>query len=438
MTAPPVIGAISDTHASNSPAPNTFDAVSATYGAGSMADPYPLYAAARCDEPVMQGDILARFGIPSQADYANVGRQVFTVFRHSDVEAVLGDDATWSSDLLADGLGQFLGEMFLSARDGPSHRQLRGLLQTCFAPDALRRWKEKLIVPLIERHYGERIRALGRAELMQDIALPFPIHAIYTVLGFPDDPAAMARFADQALRILNGPQIEPAKAETAMAGAFAAAAELDESVKAIVQQKRAAGATGDTMIERLIQAELNGERFTDEQIAGIVRMMLPAAAETTTRTVANLFTLLFENPAMLDRVRADRGLLGKVITETMRLEPVAGFLARRATRDTELGGVAIPEGAAVSLVIGSANRDETVFENPDAFDIDRPFRRSFGFGHGVHMCLGMPIAKLELEAIGNFLLDLPGLRLDPDHPPPVISGLQFRSPGAVHMVWNVT
>ncbi len=428
--------AIDEALASAEPAADAFQSVSATYGGGGMADPYPLYAAARRDEPVAPGDVLARFGIPSQADYANVGRQVFTVYRHADVEAVLGDDVTWSSDLLADGLGAFLGDMFLSARDGRSHRQLRGLLQTCFAPEALKRWKEKLILPLIERQYGARLRGLGRAELVQDIALPFPIHAIYTVLGFPDDPVAMARFADQALRILNGPQIDPEKAEAAMASAFAAAAELDESVKAIVREKRAAGAAGDTMIERLIHAELDGVRFSDEQIAGIVRMMLPAAAETTTRTVSNLFCLLFENPVVLDRVRADRSLLTKAINESMRLEPVAGFLARRATRDTQLGGVAIPEGAAVSLVIGSANRDETVFDHPDAFEIERPFRRTFGFGHGVHMCLGMPIARLELEAIANFLLDLPGLRLDPAHPAPVIRGLQFRNPGAVHMLWN--
>ena len=418
------------------PAADAFQSVSATYGAGGLADPYPLYAAARRDEPVMVGDILARFGIPSQADYANTGRQVFTVFRHGDVERVLGDDVTWSSDLLADGLGTFLGEMFLSARDGPSHRQLRGLLQTCFAPEALKRWKATLILPLIERHYASRIRGLGRAELLRDIALPFPIHAIYTVLGFPDDPQSTARFADQALRILNGPQIDPEKAEKAMADAFRAAAELDESVQAVVREKRRAGADGDTMIERLIHAELDGVTFSDAQIAGIVRMMLPAAAETTTRTVANLMALLFDSPAMLDRVRTDRGLLAKTISETMRLEPVAGFLARRATRDTELSGVAIPAGAAVSLVIGSANRDETVFENPDAFDIDRPFRRTFGFGHGVHMCLGMPIARLELEAIAHFLLDLPELRLDPDFPAPVIRGLQFRNPGAVHMQWR--
>lgn len=415
---------------------DAFRSVSATYDAGGIIDPYPLYADARRNEPVMTCDILARFGVPSQADYANSGRQVFTVFRHAEVKATLQDDSTWTSDLLADGLGTFLGEMFLSARDGRPHRLLRGLLQTCFAPDALKRWKTTLIAPLVARDYGVDFRRRGRAELLRDLALPFPIGAIYTVLGFPDDPASAKRFADQALHILNGPQVDPEKAEAAMARAYKAAGELDESVKAIVRAKRETGAEGDDMIARLIRAEMEGMKLNDDQIAGAVRMMLPAAAETTTRTIANLMTLLLTHPDTLDRVRADRSLIAKAVTETMRLEPVAGFLARRATHDTELAGVAIPKGAAVSIVVGSANRDELVFERPDVFDIDRPFQPTFGFGHGVHMCLGMPMAKLELEAAANLLLDLPNLRLDPDQPPPIIRGLQFRGPDAVHLLWD--
>jgi cytochrome P450 len=414
-----------------------FRSVSATYDAEGLDDPYPLYAEARRNCPVMEGDILARFGIPSQADYANRGRRVFSAFRHADVRAVLQDDATWSTDLLVDGLGTFLGEMFLTARDGRSHRLLRGLLQTCFAPEAVRRMNERLIKPMIEREFGAPLRARGRAELLADLALPFPIRTIYTVLGFPDDPASAARFADQALRILNGPQVDPAKAEESMARAFQAADELDASVQEVVRAKRKEGADGDDMIARLIRAEMEGVRLSDVQIAGTVRMMLPAAAETTTRTLANLMVLLLERPDALARVRADRTLLPKAVTETMRLETVAGFLARRATRDTELGGVAIPEGAAVSLVMGSANRDEAVFDDPDTFNLDRPFRPSFGFGHGVHMCIGMPVAKLELEAAANLLLDLPGLRLDPERPAPRMRGLQFRGPDAVHLAWDI-
>ena len=413
-----------------------FRSVSATYDAHGVDDPYPLYAKARRECPVMEGDILAQYGIPSQADYANRGRQVFSVFRHADVRAVLQDDKTWSTDLLRDGLGAFLGEMFLTAKDGKPHRQLRGLLQTCFKPEAVRQMKTGLIEPMMEREFSAPLRPRRQMELLADLALPFPIRAIYTVLGFPDDPAAAARFADQALQILNGPQVDPERAEEAMAQAFRAAGELDASVQEVVRSRRTNGADGEDMISRLVRGELDGESLTDEQIAGIVRMILPAAAETTTRTLANMFVLLLRHPDQLERVRAERSLLPKAITETMRLETVAGYLARQATRDTELSGVAIPKGAAVSLVMGSANRDETVFDDPDRFDLDRPLKTTFGFGHGVHMCLGMPVAKIELETAANFLLDLPNLRFDPAHLEPQLRGLQFRGPEAVHLVWD--
>ena len=415
-----------------------FRAVSATYDAGGLADPYPMYAELRAATPVMEGDILARFGVPSQADYANLGRQVFSVFSHADVSAVLRNDELWTTDLLQDGLGRFLGEMFLTARSGASHRMLRGLLQPTFAPEVTQRWKRELVLPMMERNFGAKLRGAGRMELMREMALPFPIHAIYTILGFPNDPAQAEEFADLALQVLSGPQADPDKAEAAAARAFEAAAAIDERVRAVVAAKRTAGAEGDDMIARLIRAEADGERLDDGQIAGTVRMLLPAAAETTTRTLANLMVILLadESRDVLARVKADRGLIGKAITETMRLEPVAGFLARRAVRDTVLGGVAIPEGAAVSLVNGSANRDEKVFERPDRFEIDRPTRPNMSFGMGAHLCLGMPIARVELEAAANMLLDLPGLRLDADQPPPVIRGLQFRGPDSVYLVWD--
>lgn len=417
---------------------SAFRSVSSTYDAGGILDPYPLYAELRRTSPVMAGDILARFGVPSQADYANSGRQVFSVFRHADVAAVLRDDTLWTTDLLADGLGTFLGDMYLSARDGPPHRELRGLLQSCFTPAALQSWNKGLIEPLVEREYAAALRPQGRMELIAQLAQPFPIRAIYTILGFPSDPESAAQFADQALRILNGPQVDPKKAQESMKRAFEAAGELDASVRTIVAAKRATGAEGDDMIARLIRAEFDGKHLDDGQIAGAVRMMLPAAAETTTRTLANFMVHMLDNPEIMSQVRENRSLLPKAIAESMRLEPTAGFLARRATTDTVLAGVEIPEGAAVSLAGGSANRDETVFEQPDTFKLDRPTKPMMGFGYGVHLCIGMPVAKIELEAAANMLLDLPDLRPDPDQPPPVITGLNFRGPEAVHLVWETS
>jgi cytochrome P450 len=161
------------------------------------------------------------------------------------------------------------------------------------------------------------------------------------------------------------------------------------------------------------------------------------ATETTTRTFANLLLHLFKYPAVLERVRADRSLIPKALTESMRLEPVAGHLARLAARDTDIAGTTIPEGAAVCLSVMAAQRDETVFDNPDVFDIDRPFKPIMGFGFGPHMCLGQSLARIEIEAAINAVLDFPGLQLDPDYPAPVMRGMQFRGPDQLHVVWDV-
>jgi cytochrome P450 len=149
-----------------------------------------------------------------------------------------------------------------------------------------------------------------------------------------------------------------------------------------------------------------------------------------------MLVALLERPALLERVRADRALVPKVINEGMRWETASQFLARQATVDVEFRGVKIPAGAALSLASGSANRDEEVFENPDEFDIDRSAKVNLGFGAGPHLCLGMQIAKSEMEAMLNCLLDLPVLRLDPDAPSPRIVGAQLRGPRALHVVWG--
>ena len=138
----------------------------------------------------------------------------------------------------------------------------------------------------------------------------------------------------------------------------------------------------------------------------------------------------------LERVRRDRTLVRKALNESMRYEPVAAFHARQASRDVELRGVTIPQGAAVSLCAAAANRDEASYTDPEVFDIDRPLRPVIGFGYGVHMCLGMQVAQMEIEAAVNAMPDLPNLRLDPDKPHPQIRGMQLRCPDAIHVLWD--
>src|SRR5690554_4640030 len=123
-----------DPSASGADGEPAFTAVSAIYDGAGLDDPHSLYARLRATSPVMEGDILARYGVPSQADYANRGRKVFTLFRNADITEVLRNDKLWTTELLTDGLGSFFGDMFLSGRSGAAHRSLRNLLQPCFAP----------------------------------------------------------------------------------------------------------------------------------------------------------------------------------------------------------------------------------------------------------------------------------------------------------------
>lgn len=414
-----------------------FTTISDIYDGIGVTDPYPLYAQLSQETPVMEGDILARFGVPSQADYANKGRQVFTVFRNEDVVAALRDQETWSTNLLADGFGAFFGDIMLTTLHGDQHRRLRNLLQGCFAPQVLKRWNDELVVPLVRNELMAKLQPLGKADLVRDFALQFPVRIIYLMLGFPNSPELIERFAGWALRVLGGPQRDPEKAKQSMANAFKAFDELYNATLPIVAERRAAGAVGNDLIAHLLRANYEGQTLNDDQITNLVRMLLPAAAETTTRTFCNLMVLLFQNPETLKRVREDRSLIRNAINEAMRCEPVTGFLAREATRDVVLRGATIPKGASVSLCIAQANRDPDIYPDPNRFDIDRPPRSVLGFGFGVHMCVGMPIARMELEAALDAILDLPNLRLDPDYPAPEIRGMQLRGPDSLHVRWDV-
>jgi cytochrome P450 len=411
-----------------------FSAVSELFGSGEIEDPHSLYREYRRTQPIMEGDILAAFGVPSQADYANKGRQVFTLFRYADVLRVLRDGKTFSSTLLQEGLGQFLGGFLLTGMEDDVHKTTKALLAPAFSPKAIRHWKEALGPVAAEA--VSSIAPRGRAELMDDLLLPLPVRMIYEIIGYPRDEERVQEFAARAMRILVGPQRDPEKARLTMASAFAAAQELYDDTIEIVRQRRAAGSEGNDLIGYLLRAEDRGNRLSDEHITELIRQFLPAAAETTTRSFGSMLVALLSRPALLERVRADRSLMRKVIDEGMRWETASQFLARQAVVDVEFHGVTVPAGAALSLCSGSANRDEAVFENPDEFDIDRPAKTNVGFGAGPHLCLGMMIAKSEMEAMLDCLLDLPNLRLDPEAPPPRILGAQLRGPRELHVLWD--
>jgi cytochrome P450 len=192
------------------------------------------------------------------------------------------------------------------------------------------------------------------------------------------------------------------------------------------------------MISTLCQAELSdGSKMSDQEIVTFLRTFLNAGSETTSSALGSLFWHLLSNTDQLALVRADRGLVGAAIDESLRLEPPLGMTWRLCVADVELGGVQIRAGSPVAVCIAAANRDPGHFRDPDRFDVLRSEEAHITFGFGRHLCLGQHVARMEMTlAVNKFLDRLPYLRLDEEAPAPRERGFLFRSPGSLPVRWD--
>jgi len=412
-----------------------YSTVSDTYR-GADLDIHALCREMRHTSPVFEGDFVAQFGVPTNAGMQAGTRPTFALFKYQDVMAVLRDGASYTNGFIAEGLGAFFDGLIILAMDGEQHRSVRALLQPAFMPETVNKWRDK-IDRVIRKDFLEPMVTLKKADLM-DFGLNFPIREMYALMGFPeDDTQTYRQYAAWALAMVGGNQIDPAKAPEARRQAGIAVKSLYDAILKVVIQRRAEGSESDDLIGRLLRAEHEGRQLDDHEVTTFVRSLLPAAGETTSRTFSSVISLLLSTPGLLDRIRADRSLIGKLIDETVRYEPVATFKVRETSRDVEIRGVQIPKGAFVQCMVVSANRDEDAFENPDNFDIDRKTKPSFGFGFGPHMCIGQFVAKVELNCAINAILDLfPNVRLDPSQPAPLITGAQLRGASKVAVIWD--
>lgn len=400
--------------------------------AGKIDDPHALYKRYRAESPVLKGDVCAQLGAISFAGHGD--RPIYTIFKHADVIRVLRDTKNFTSSILMEtGLGPFLDGLMITGQDGEEHRQLRGLLAPSFTPAVMEDWRKTYMRPLIKKRFVDPILSSGKAELISAMGVMFPIHVVYSVLGFQDDPDAVEAFGTKALLVLGGMANDP----EAKKAAFQAFQELYEPTRIAVEKRRAEGGQGSDLMSRLIHAEFEGRRLDDHQITNFVRMMLPAASETTSRSFAILMHLMLTKPELMARLKADRSLLRPALDESVRFDPVATFKVRETQSDVNIGGVDIPKGSIIQPCVASANRDETVFENPDVYDIDRKQMPSFGFGFGAHLCLGMWLAKAEIEEAIDLILDhMPNVRFNPDYPIPEIRGVHLRGPDVLHVTWD--
>jgi cytochrome P450 len=383
---------------------------------GDVRDPYTELCRLRREDPVQRIDMS---GMPHAES-----KPVFMVYRHEEVQQMLRDNETFSSAIIIDAFGDALGKHVMLGMDEPEHGRHRSLVSKAFSQKALARWEDEL-VGKVANDLIDRFADNGRADLRRDFTFPYPTQIIASLLGLPrEDYPQFQRWSIALLAILFNRE-----------RGLAASEALREYFVPILADRRRQ--PRDDLISGLAQAEIDGEKLTDEEIFSFLRLLLPAGVETTYRSLGNLLLGLLSNPDQLDAVRADRSLIPQAIEEAVRWEPPLLTITRVATRDTELGGVSIPAGSSVMPVLGAANRQEERYPEPDRFDIFRSARAHIGFGHGVHVCLGMHLARLEMRVALNLLFDrLPNLRLDPHGDDPHIRGQVFRSPTSIPVLFD--
>lgn len=288
--------------------------------------------------------------------------------------------------------------------DPPRHTKLRALVNKAFTPNAVAR-----LEPFVRGIVGQIMddcSLAGEGDFVRDVAARLPFVVICELLGIPrDDRAGLFN----AIRPMMSADVTMAAGPEG--GSMDAATTLVSFLQDLIDT-RAAAAEQD-LVSDLVRAEVDGERLTRAEMLALVILLFIAGTETTQNATGGGMLAFFDHPGEKERVIADRSLMPTAVEEILRyVSPTLVSMVRTATRETELGGKAIKAGDKVTLWYGSANRDASVFPEPDRFDVSRTPNDHLTFGFGAHFCLGAQLARLELKVIFEELFDrLPRIAL---------------------------
>lgn len=297
---------------------------------------------------------------------------------------------------------------------------------------------EREIVRPVVAGYIDALVARGRrADLYEEFAAHVPIHVMAQALGLAPEDEEL--FVDWAVTMTSF--VEPIERR------LAASRAMEDYIVPMVLERRALPDAYDDLLATLVRAqvppdadtgeEVRRDPLSDEELATFVRLLVVAGASTVYRGFGLLLFALFSHPDQMAAVRADRSLIPQAIEEALRWEQPVASIGRICTAATTIGDVHVPEGAAVVVELGAANRDPVAWPDPDRFDIFRPSEPHLGFGLGRHLCLGIHLARMELRVMLEATLDtLTNLRLDPDAGPVGITGLQFRMVTGLPVLWD--
>ncbi|XOV86727.1 MAG: cytochrome P450 [Pseudomonadota bacterium] len=350
-------------------------------------NPYDYYRFLRAEQPVSQ----AEAGGP------------FQVARHADVMKVFRDHQTFSSDVsLRPEEERRVPSMLFS--DPPIHNRLRKLVSYAFKPGHIEAQRQ-LIAERCDELMVE-MRDKGTVDLVEALAAPLPVTVIAHMLGVVEGDIRQFKawsdkiFSNIAEILFAEPGPEVVKASEEMDAYFL------ERIALLRESPE------DNLLGRLVETETDEGKLTNEELLSFCRLLLIAGNETTTGLITASVRIFDEFPETFAQVRQKPELIPTFIEESLRFYSPFSATVRRTTCDVELNGTRIPKGALVIPLIASANRDESVFDRPDEFVIDRHPNPHVAFGFGIHNCLGAHLARLEGQiAVASMTKHLKGIRL---------------------------
>jgi cytochrome P450 len=345
----------------------------------SLADslrrnPFLVYSALRRTSPV--------FRVPRQ--------KFWMLLDYESVKRALHDPAVFSSRAAPPGGKPLDWLIFL---DAPLHTKLRALVMRTFTPRAVASLEPR--IETLTHELLDKVIARGTMDLATEFAAPLPLLVIGELLGVPaSDRELLSRWSDAILHL--GDTIYGGeRAAKAIADYRAVKEEMAPYVQRQLAERRVT--PRDDLLTRLVEATVDGERLTEEEILSFFQLLLLAGSETTTNLISNAMLCFIAYPDQLARLRSAPELLPSAIEEVLRFRSPLQTVFRSTTCDVELHGRVIPPGQLVLVMVGSANRDPKHFTNPARFDITRAPNSHIAFGHGAHFCIGSALARLEAK-----------------------------------------